>query len=70
MCNISTQTKQHLILSSTFCSSDEDGPRSSSSTTGLSSLNESTESLSSIISEESSTGFHETENGMCTGDFI
>ena len=40
------------------------GPRSSSSTTGLSSLNESLESITSSISEESSTGFLETQNGM------
>ena len=51
-------------LPSSYCSSDTTGPRSSSSTTGLSSLNESLESITSSISEESSTGFLETENGM------
>jgi len=51
-------------LPSSYCSSDTTGPRSSSSTTGLSSLNESLESITSSISEESSTGFLETQNGQ------
>ena len=66
LANKLTQNNFEDDVPSSYCSSDTTGPRSSSSTTGLSSLNESTESLSSSISEESSTGFHELEqNGMC-----